>query len=56
MAQTGDREQWREWIETDNKVLEQQLYARARQARETWYGKDVYIRGLIEFTNYCRND
>ena len=56
MAQTGDREQWREWIETDNKVLEQQLYARARQAREAWYGKDVYIRGLIEFTNYCRND
>ena len=20
------------------------------------YGKDVYIRGLIEFTNYCKND
>jgi biotin synthase len=24
--------------------------------RETHYGKSVYIRGLIEFTNYCKND
>ena len=26
--------------------------------RPVWphYGRDVYIRGLIEFTNYCRND
>lgn len=24
--------------------------------REKYYGKDVYIRGLIEFTNYCKND
>ena len=24
--------------------------------REKYYGKDVYIRGLIEFSNYCRND
>lgn len=56
MATTGEREQWREWIETKNKVLEEQLYALARQTRENWYGKDVYIRGLIEFTNYCKND
>lgn len=56
MAATGEREQWREWIETKNKVLEQQLYAQARHTRESWYGKDVYIRGLIEFTNYCKND
>lgn len=27
----------------------------ARTAREI-YGKAVFIRGLIEFTNYCRND
>ena len=24
--------------------------------RERVYGKDVYTRGLIEFTNYCKND
>ena len=32
------------------------LYAAARKVREQFYGKDVYLRGLIEFTNYCRND
>lgn len=29
---------------------------RARNTRENCYGKDVYIRGLIEFTNHCRNN
>ncbi len=35
---------------------EEYLYAQARQVREAVYGKDVYLRGLIEFTNYCKND
>ena len=32
------------------------LFARARAVRERIYGKAVYMRGLIEFTNYCKND
>lgn len=32
------------------------LFFKAREIRELHYGKEVYIRGLIEFTNYCRND
>ena len=32
------------------------LFKLARNLREKYYGKDVYIRGLIEFSNYCRND
>ncbi len=32
------------------------LFSAARKVREKYYGKDVYIRGLIEFTNYCKND
>lgn len=32
------------------------LYEKARQIRETYYGKKVYTRGLIEFTNYCKNN
>jgi len=32
------------------------LQQRARAVREKNYGRDVYIRGLIEFTNYCRNN
>jgi biotin synthase len=26
------------------------------QARKKIYGTDVYVRGLIEFSNYCKND
>ncbi|MBO6134025.1 MAG: [FeFe] hydrogenase H-cluster radical SAM maturase HydE [Lachnospiraceae bacterium] len=29
---------------------------KARKARERAYGKGVYLRGLIEFTNHCRNN
>ena len=32
------------------------LFAAARSVREREYGKDVYLRGLIEFTNYCKNN
>lgn len=32
------------------------LFCAARRVREKYYGKAVYIRGLIEFTNICRND
>ena len=33
-------------------------YARtkARAIGDRQYGKKIYIRGLIEFTNYCKND
>lgn len=31
------------------------LAEKARAVREQYYGKDVYLRGLIEFTNYCKN-
>ncbi len=32
------------------------LSKRADSVRRENYGTDVYIRGLIEFTNYCRNN
>ena len=32
------------------------LAQRASQIRDRVYRKQVFIRGLIEFTNYCRND
>lgn len=32
------------------------LFERARAVRHGIYGHDVYMRGLIEFTNYCKND
>ncbi len=33
-----------------------ELFSEADKIRRKIYGEDVYIRGLIEFTNYCKND
>ena len=43
-------------IENRTPELAEDLFARAREVRHRHYGKDVYIRGLIEFTNYCKNN
>lgn len=32
------------------------LKKRARHVTDQVYGKDIYIRGLIEFTSYCKNN
>ena len=32
------------------------LYRRAEELRQSIYGREVYLRGLIEISNYCRND
>lgn len=32
------------------------LYEAAARAAKQVYGNQIFIRGLIEFTNYCRND
>lgn len=32
------------------------LYERARLTAQSCYGRQIYIRGLLEFTNYCKND
>ena len=36
--------------------FDEYLAEKARRVREEHYGKDVYLRGLIEFTNYCKNN
>ena len=32
------------------------LFERARFKAQEVYGKNIFMRGLIEFTNYCKND
>ena len=32
------------------------LFSKAREISQAVFGKTVYLRGLIEFTNYCKND
>ena len=37
-------------------ALSEYLFERAREIRDRHYGDKVFLRGLIEFTNYCKND
>jgi len=32
------------------------LFEKARQVQQSHFGKCIYLRGLIEVTNYCKND
>ena len=41
-------------LETD--AYDAALFEAADRVRRGVYGTDVYVRGLIEFTNYCKND
>ena len=43
-------------MECESPEIAAYLNEKARTVRERYYGKDVYIRGLIEFTNFCKND
>lgn len=54
--QTLTKEEWVELIEGRNAELAEYLFALAREERHHYYDHDVYVRGLIEFTNYCKND
>lgn len=40
----------------EDETRRRELFRRAEAVRQEYYGKDVYIRGLIEFTNCCKND
>lgn len=50
------REEWKALLLENTEDMRAYAAERARVLREAVYGKDVYIRGLIEFTNYCKND
>lgn len=43
-------------IEGRTPELSEYLFEKSRQVRMDHYGNDIYMRGLIEFTNYCKND
>lgn len=51
-----NREEWIQLIKGRTPDLAQYIFEKARKIQQAYYGTDVYIRGLIEFTNYCKND
>lgn len=51
-----DIEDFQTLLLTENADAIEELAKRARKTAQSIYGNKVYIRGLIEFTNYCKND
>jgi len=46
------REEFKQLLFCDDEYL----FERARFTAQKIYGKSIYMRGLIEFTSYCKND
>lgn len=52
----ADDEELKQWIDAPGQEITEALAAAADQVRRKHYGDEVYVRGLIEFTNYCKNN
>lgn len=48
--------EWTALIDGRTPELAEYLFELSRKVSRQYYGRDIYVRGLIEFTNYCRND
>lgn len=51
-----DHDEYSRLLAERNPEDSEYLRALAQQVAVQSYGHDIYLRGLIEFTNYCRND
>ncbi len=56
LTQELEPSEFKALIEGRTPVLSEYLFEKSRQVRMVHYGNDIYMRGLIEFTNYCKND
>ena len=50
------KEQLKVLLETEDTQTEEYLRKTAQETARRIYGNQIFIRGLIEFTNYCKND
>ncbi len=50
------KEEWITLLRERDEQTAAYLFERAQAVRKRIYGDRVFIRGLIEFTNYCKND
>lgn len=54
--QTLSKKEWMTLIQHRSAESDAYLAERARAVQQKHYGNQIYVRGLIEFTNYCKND
>lgn len=43
-------------LQEENTATHELLFTAARQTAQQHFARQIYLRGLIEFSNYCRND
>lgn len=53
---TLSKEEWRVLLENRGEETTEFLRDAARQVTDRVFGRQVYVRGLIEFTNICKKD
>ncbi len=51
-----DKYEFAELIKNQTQYLSEYLFEKSRSKAYEYYGNNIYLRGLIEFTNYCKND
>ena len=56
LTRSLEPDEYKALIDNRSTELSEYIFEKARTVRIHNYGNDVYIRGLIEFTNYCKND
>lgn len=55
-AQVLSKEEFEFLLNNFTKETSQYLYEKARAISQKYFENRIYTRGLIEFTNYCKND
>ena len=51
-----EREQWIQLFETYTDKDREYAAAKARETAVSQFGKSIFIRGIVEFSNVCKND
>lgn len=51
-----DKELLLQFLKEEDVTFNRSLYECAKKIRENVFGKTIYVRGLIEFSSYCKND
>ena len=49
-------EQWRRLLAERQELDKAALFSMAERERRRWYGDEIYVRGLIECSNICKNN
>ena len=55
-TQNITKEELKVLLYTNDSIVTEELQKKAQQTAQQIYGNKIYIRGLIEFTNYCKNN